>query len=84
MKNSVNTKPVAGVVVLLGISQLKCFNIRTVGRYLVYQIIKAVYEHEKEKNAIHPLAKMYTVENAFRGSPGVPVGFHPGAIKYYK
>jgi len=51
---------------------------------LVYQIIKAVYEHEEEKNAIHPLAKMYTVENAFRGSPGVPVGFHPGAIRYYK
>ncbi|MCG6894322.1 MAG: TAXI family TRAP transporter solute-binding subunit [Desulfobacteraceae bacterium] len=51
---------------------------------LVYQIIKAVYEHKEEKNAIHPLAKMYKVENAFRGTPGVPVGFHPGAIKYYK
>ncbi|HDR16734.1 MAG TPA: TAXI family TRAP transporter solute-binding subunit [Desulfobacteraceae bacterium] len=51
---------------------------------LVYQIIKAVYEHEEEKNAIHPLARMYTLENAFRGTPGVPVGFHPGAIKYYK
>jgi hypothetical protein len=51
---------------------------------LVYKIIKAVYEHEEEKNAIHPLAKMYNVKNAFRGSPGVPVGFHPGAIKYYK
>jgi TRAP transporter TAXI family solute receptor len=51
---------------------------------LVYQIIKAVYENEEEKNAIHPLAKMYTIENAFRGTPGVPVGFHPGAIKYYK
>ncbi|HDI59799.1 MAG TPA: TAXI family TRAP transporter solute-binding subunit [Desulfobacteraceae bacterium] len=51
---------------------------------LVYQIIKAVYENEEEKNAIHPLAKMYTIENAFRGTPGVPVDFHPGAIKYYK
>jgi uncharacterized protein len=51
---------------------------------LVYQIIKAVYDHEEEKNAIHPLAKMYNIKNAFRGSPGVPVGFHPGAIKYYK
>ena len=51
---------------------------------LVYQIIKAVYENAEEKNAIHPLAKMYTIENAFRGTPGVPVGFHPGAIKYYK
>lgn len=51
---------------------------------LVYQIIKCVYENEEEKNAIHPLAKMYNVKNAFRGTPGVPVGFHPGAIKYYK
>ncbi|MBN2034649.1 MAG: TAXI family TRAP transporter solute-binding subunit [Deltaproteobacteria bacterium] len=51
---------------------------------LVYQIIKVVYENHEEKNAIHPLAKMYTVENAFRGTPSVPVGFHPGAIKYYK
>ncbi|MBI9083115.1 MAG: TAXI family TRAP transporter solute-binding subunit [Desulfobacterales bacterium] len=51
---------------------------------LVYQIIKSVYENAEEKNAIHPLAKMYNIENAFRGTPGVPVGFHPGAIKYYK
>ena len=51
---------------------------------LVYSIIKAVYDNEEEKNAIHPLAKMYNVKNAFRGTPGVPVGFHPGAIKYYK
>ncbi len=51
---------------------------------LVYQIIKAVYENEEEKDAIHPLAKMYTLKNAFRGTPGVPVGFHPGAIRFYK
>jgi uncharacterized protein len=51
---------------------------------LIYKIIKVVYENEEEKNAIHPLAKMYQVENAFRGTPSVPVGFHPGAIKYYK
>jgi len=51
---------------------------------LVYQIVKAVYENDEERNAIHPLAKMYSVENAFRGTNGVPVGFHPGAIKYFK
>lgn len=51
---------------------------------LVYQIIKAVYENDEERNAIHPLAKMYNIKNAFRGTNGVPVGFHPGAIKYYK
>jgi uncharacterized protein len=51
---------------------------------LVYQIIKTVYDNDEDRNAIHPLAKMYTVKNAFRGTDGVPVGFHPGAIKYYK
>jgi len=51
---------------------------------LVYKIIKAVYDNSEERNAIHPMAKKYTVENAFRGSKSVPVGYHPGAIKYYK
>ncbi len=51
---------------------------------LVYKIIKAVYDHPEERNAIHPMAKKYTIENAFRGTKSVPVGFHPGAIRYYK
>jgi len=51
---------------------------------LVYKIIKAVYDHSEDRNAIHPMAKKYTIENAFRGSKSVPVGYHPGAIKYYK
>jgi uncharacterized protein len=51
---------------------------------LVYKIIKAVYDNSEARNAIHPMAKKYTVENAFRGSKSVPVGYHPGAIKYYK
>ena len=51
---------------------------------LVYKILKAVYGHEKEKNIIHPMAKMYVPVNAFRGSDAVPVGYHPGAVKYFK
>ena len=51
---------------------------------LVYKMIKAVYDHSEDRNAIHPMAKKYTIENAFRGSKSVPVGYHPGAIKYYK
>jgi len=51
---------------------------------LVYKIIKAVYDNSEARNAIHPMARKYTVENAFRGSNSVPVGYHPGAIKYYK
>ena len=51
---------------------------------LVYKIIKAVYDHPQERNAIHPMAMKYIIENAFRGSKSVPVGYHPGAIRYYK
>jgi TRAP transporter TAXI family solute receptor len=51
---------------------------------LVYKMLKAVYSHKEEKDAIHPMAKMYVPVNAFRGSDGVPVGYHPGATKYYK
>ena len=51
---------------------------------LVYQIIKTVYDNDKQRNAIHPMAKMYTVKNAFFGAESVPAAFHPGAIKYYK
>ena len=51
---------------------------------LVYQIIKCVYDRSEDRNAIHPMAKKYTVENAFRGSNSVPVGYHPGAIRYYE
>jgi hypothetical protein len=50
---------------------------------MVYQIIKTIYDNDEDKNAIHPMAKMYTIKNAFRGSNTIPVGFHPGAIKYY-
>jgi TRAP transporter TAXI family solute receptor len=51
---------------------------------LVYQIIKCVYDRSEDRNAIHPMAKKYTIENAFRGSNSVPVGYHPGAIRYYE
>ncbi|MBW1972176.1 MAG: hypothetical protein DRP55_03670 [Spirochaetes bacterium] len=51
---------------------------------LVYKIMKAVYDHPEEKNAIHPMAKKYTPESAFKGYTSVPVGYHPGAIKFYK
>jgi TRAP transporter TAXI family solute receptor len=51
---------------------------------IVYQIIKTVYDRSDVRNAIHPMAKKYTIENAFRGFKSVPVGYHPGAVKYYK
>lgn len=51
---------------------------------LVYKIIKIIYDNDEDRNAIHPMAKMYTVKNAFFGYKAVPTSFHPGAIKYYK
>jgi TRAP transporter TAXI family solute receptor len=52
---------------------------------VVYKIMKAIYDHQREKNAIHPLAAMYTLEYAFRGADkGDPIDFHPGAIKYFQ
>ena len=51
---------------------------------LVYKIIKIIYDNDADRNAIHPMAKMYTVKNAFFGYKAVPTTFHPGAIKYYK
>ena len=51
---------------------------------LVYNIIKIIYDNDADRNAIHPMAKMYTVKNAFFGYKAVPTTFHPGAIKYYK
>ena len=33
---------------------------------LVYKILKAVYDNSEERNAIHPMAKKYTIENAFQ------------------
>ena len=50
----------------------------------VYSIMKAIYTHPKEKNAIHPQAKLWNLKGCFKGSNSVPVKFHPGAIKFYK
>jgi len=52
---------------------------------IVYKMMKAIYDHDKERNAIHPLAALYNLKTAFRGTDkGDPIEFHPGAIKYYK
>ena len=51
---------------------------------LVYKIVKALYEHQEEKDAIMPAAKDFNLENVFRGTENLGLPFHPGAIKYYK
>jgi len=51
---------------------------------LVYKIVKALYEHQEEKDAIMPAAKDFNLGNVFRGTENLDLPFHPGAIKYYK
>jgi len=48
---------------------------------LVYNLTKAVFDHQKYLMQIHPFAKYTTPENAVKTSP---IPFHPGAIKYLK
>lgn len=53
---------------------------------LVYKMMKALYEHPKERDAIHPQARQWNLENIFRGADYTTkyVPFHPGAIKFLK
>jgi len=48
---------------------------------LVYQLTKALYEHNDYMQKIHPFAKYTTPENAVKQSP---IPLHPGTIKYLK
>jgi TRAP-type uncharacterized transport system substrate-binding protein len=49
-------------------------------------MMKALYDHSKEKDAIHPQARQWSLENMFRGAGYTTkyIPFHPGAIKYLK
>ena len=53
---------------------------------LVYKLMKAVYEHPKERDAVHPQAKQWSLEYIFRaaGYTTQYVPFHAGAVKYLK
>ncbi len=48
---------------------------------LVYQLVKALYEHKDYLMKIHPSAAYTTPENAVKYSP---IPLHPGTIKYLK
>jgi TRAP transporter TAXI family solute receptor len=53
---------------------------------VVYQLIKALYDHPKEKDAIHPQAKQWNLENIYRGAEYTTkyIPFHPGSVRYLK
>ncbi|MCP4693657.1 MAG: TAXI family TRAP transporter solute-binding subunit, partial [Desulfobacterales bacterium] len=48
---------------------------------LVYNLLKALYEHNDYMCKIHPSAAYTTPENAVKHSP---IPLHPGAVKYLK
>jgi uncharacterized protein len=48
---------------------------------LAYNVVKAIFEHLPELEAIHSEAKNITLQGATVGSP---LRFHEGAIQYYK
>ena len=48
---------------------------------LVYNLVKALYEHNDYLVKIHPLAAFTTPENAVKYAP---IPLHPGTIKYLK
>ncbi|MFH1125250.1 MAG: TAXI family TRAP transporter solute-binding subunit [Pseudomonadota bacterium] len=48
---------------------------------LVYTLLDTIYSHLDELHPVHPMARMWVLQNA-TDSPTVP--FHPGAIKFYK
>ena len=54
---------------------------RSLGTDLVYNLVKALYEHQDYLLKIHPSASYTTPENAVKYSP---IPLHPGTIKYLK
>ncbi len=53
---------------------------------LAYQLMKAIYDHPKERDAIHPQARQWNLENMYRGAEYTTkyIPFHSGAVKYLK
>lgn len=54
---------------------------KSTDKKLVYNITKALFEHQQELIAVHKEAKSLTLENA---SSVTVVPYHPGALQYYK
>jgi len=49
---------------------------------VVYKICKAIFENPEDKNAIHPQAALWNLEDIEGIDDELPV--HPGALKYYQ
>jgi TRAP transporter TAXI family solute receptor len=53
---------------------------------LIYDLVKVLYEHQKERDAIHPAAREYVLENALAGTQYIRkyIPVHPGMVRYLK
>lgn len=49
---------------------------------VIYKFCKAIFDHPEEKNAIHPQAELWNVNNIEGIEDELPL--HPGALKYYQ
>jgi len=66
--------PVVAVAVLLVVSE-------TMPDDLAHDITRVLFERQSELAAIHPQARVLSLQTATTGSP---IPFHPGAIRYYR
>jgi TRAP transporter TAXI family solute receptor len=48
---------------------------------LAYQLTRVLFERQADLAAVHPEAKKLSLATAVRGSP---LGFHPGAVRFYR
>jgi TRAP-type uncharacterized transport system substrate-binding protein len=49
-------------------------------------MVKAIYDHPKEVEAVHPSSKEFNFNNIYQGLELVKkyIPYHPGAVKYFK
>ena len=47
-----------------------------------YNLVKLVFDHQKELVAVHKVASEFSLENQVKGNSPLP--WHPGAVKYFK
>jgi hypothetical protein len=67
-------------VAVIGVANLLVVN-QSMPDQLAYDVTRLLFEKQAELEAIHPEARNLSLKAAVQGSP---VGFHPGAERYYR
>ncbi len=65
---------------------ISLYCLKDLNEELVHRMMKAIYDHPREKDVIHPQAAQWSLENIFRGEEYITryIPFHPGAVQYLK